>query len=221
MTKIAPTRKRSCGPDRVSAQPWSDATLLENVSGGQRSGPQQQGESCALSTVKLPLMIPDPPRIGSRMTGALITLLSSTITNRRPTFSRVASPKRRAPTESKVADDRLTVLKRRLDVDQVLAGDHYALLDHLAAAAFSRQYFGSPQRPACTSCGETFSSTKRKVSLATVPSAFANRSGSLSPAPEPECGEPPCRAMIGSLVPNSSMRRRTISTDWSTAWLRN
>ena len=45
-------------------------------------------------------MMPLPPRIGSRITGALITLLSSTIAKGLPTFSRVASPKRRAPAAS-------------------------------------------------------------------------------------------------------------------------
>ena len=51
----------------------------------------------AVSTVKLPEIWPEPPRIGSRMTGADITLLSSTIANGRPTFSWVAWANLRAP----------------------------------------------------------------------------------------------------------------------------
>ena len=39
----------------------------------------------AVSTVKLPLIWPDPPRIGSRITGAEITLSSSTMANGRLT----------------------------------------------------------------------------------------------------------------------------------------
>ena len=49
------------------------------------------------STVKLPEICPEPPRIGSRITGAEITSLSSTIANGRPTFSCVTCAKRRAP----------------------------------------------------------------------------------------------------------------------------
>jgi hypothetical protein len=51
----------------------------------------------ALSTVKLPEIWPDPPRIGSRITGADITSLSSTMAKGRPTFSCVARPNLRAP----------------------------------------------------------------------------------------------------------------------------
>ena len=43
----------------------------------------------AVSTVKLPLIWPEPPRIGSRITGAEITLSSSTMANGRPTWSLV------------------------------------------------------------------------------------------------------------------------------------
>ena len=50
--------------------------------------------------VNLPLMMPDPPRMGSRMTGALITLLSRTMANGLPTLFWVTEPNRRAPTAS-------------------------------------------------------------------------------------------------------------------------
>ncbi len=54
--------------------------------------------SCvAVSTVKLPLIWPDPPRIGSRITGAEITLSSSTMANGRLTWSLVKLPNLRAP----------------------------------------------------------------------------------------------------------------------------
>ena len=51
----------------------------------------------ALSTVKLPEMMPEPPRIGWRMLGAEITLSSSTIANGLPTLSWVILPNLRAP----------------------------------------------------------------------------------------------------------------------------
>ena len=43
---------------------------------------------------------PEPPRIGSRICGALITWLSRTIASRLPTFWVVASPNRLPPTAS-------------------------------------------------------------------------------------------------------------------------
>ena len=52
-------------------------------------------------TVKLPEICPEPPRIGSRITGAEITLLSSTMANGLPTFAWVASANLRAPDELK------------------------------------------------------------------------------------------------------------------------
>ena len=57
--------------------------------------------SLADCTVKLPEICPAPPGIGSRMTGAEITLLSSTIANGLPTFCWVASANLRAPVELK------------------------------------------------------------------------------------------------------------------------
>ena len=54
--------------------------------------------SClAASTVKLPLTCPEPPRIGSRITGDDRTTSSSTMANGRPTFSAVYLAKARAP----------------------------------------------------------------------------------------------------------------------------
>ena len=54
--------------------------------------------SCvAVSGVKLPLIWPRPPRIGSRITGAEITLSSSTMANGLPTLSWVNLPNLRAP----------------------------------------------------------------------------------------------------------------------------
>jgi hypothetical protein len=56
----------------------------------------------AEAAVKLPLIWPRPPVMGSRMTGALITLPSSTMANRWLTFARVISANRLAPTVLKV-----------------------------------------------------------------------------------------------------------------------
>ena len=74
-------------------------------------------------------MMPEPPRIGSLITGALITLLSSTMANGLPTFSRVASAKRRAPAESNL---KLTTGEFWLKVGW--ASVRVSPLDHHAAA---------------------------------------------------------------------------------------
>ena len=57
--------------------------------------------SFASSTVKLPVICPLPPTMGSRITGALMTRPSSTMAKGLPTFSVVTSPNLRAPVESK------------------------------------------------------------------------------------------------------------------------
>ncbi|GAA0002854.1 hypothetical protein BRDID11002_28550 [Bradyrhizobium diazoefficiens] len=51
----------------------------------------------ASSRVKLPEIWPEPPVMGSRITGAEITLSSSTIAKGLPTFSEVMWAKRRVP----------------------------------------------------------------------------------------------------------------------------
>ncbi len=63
--------------------------------------------------------------IGSLMTGALITLLSSTIANGLPTFSRgrVAEALRASPSKRKLTTGSL-LLERRLGVGQHVAADH-------------------------------------------------------------------------------------------------
>ena len=93
----------SC-PTRIESAPrlGADGALLDDGElGGQRAGAEQHGEVVGRCTVKLPLIWPVPPRIGSRITGAEITLLSSTMAKGRPTFSWVTLPKRLAPAASK------------------------------------------------------------------------------------------------------------------------
>ena len=72
--------------------------------------------------------------IGSRITGAEITLLSSTIANGCPTFSVVACANLREPRgiEAEV-DDRLAraLIEAGLRIGQVAAGDQHLLLDDI------------------------------------------------------------------------------------------
>src|SRR5712671_5728068 len=97
---------------------------------GAGSAPARNKSARSLAdwTVKLPEMMPLPPRIGSRMTGALITLLSRTIAKGFPTFSRVASPNFLAPTESNL---KLTTGSLFWNV----ATDHNALADDIRSGA--------------------------------------------------------------------------------------
>ncbi|MBR0979440.1 hypothetical protein JQ554_17335 [Bradyrhizobium diazoefficiens] len=61
----------------------------------QRASAQQHGH--AACRVKLPEIWPEPPVIGSRITGAEITLPSRTMTKGFPVYSPVTSAKRRVP----------------------------------------------------------------------------------------------------------------------------
>ena len=85
-----PAPARRCAPRPPSAAPAA-----------RRRAAAPRGR-CADCAVKLPLIWPRPPVIGSRITGAVITLSSSTMAKGWPTLARLMSAKRRAPTLSKV-----------------------------------------------------------------------------------------------------------------------
>ena len=91
-------------PAWIESAPRSGPTVRSSrivIGAGSAPARSSSARSLADCTVKLPEMMPLPPRIGSRITGALITLLSSTIAKGLPTLSRVASPNRLAPAASK------------------------------------------------------------------------------------------------------------------------
>ena len=68
------------------------------VSGAGKAPARSRIErSFAACTVNPPEIWPDPPMMGSRITGAEITSLSSTMANGLPTFSWVIWANRRAP----------------------------------------------------------------------------------------------------------------------------
>src|SRR5581483_11577293 len=71
--------------------------------------------SFADCTVKLPEICPCPPVIGSRITGAEITSLSSTMAKGCPTFSVVARAR----------------IEGSLRIRQIAACDQHLLLDHI------------------------------------------------------------------------------------------
>ena len=90
-------------PDSIESAPRLAPTVRSSITvslAGSAPERSSTARSLARCTVKLPLICPVPPRIGSRMTGAETTLLSSTMANGRPTFSCVTLAKRLAPAAS-------------------------------------------------------------------------------------------------------------------------
>ena len=87
-------------PLAIESAPRPGPTVRSSmmVSGaGSAPARSRMERSLALSTVKLPEICPEPPRIGSRMTGAEITSLSRMIANGLPTLSCVTCANFRAP----------------------------------------------------------------------------------------------------------------------------
>ena len=155
------------------------------------------------------------------MTGALITLLSSTIANGLPTFSRVASPKRRAPTESNL---KLTTGSLSWNVACASTSMSPPTMTRLRTTYASARRaprsscagrISSPggSRPRRASSTLTLVSTSWKVSLAVRPSSALTCSGLSTPGSCTRMRSWPSRWIVGSLVPVSSMRRRMISID--------
>ena len=172
------------------AEAGADRALLDDGSGAaaRRRAAGSRGR-WRLSTVKLPEICPEPPRIGSRITGAEITSLSSTIANGRPTFSCVTCAKRRAP----------LVLKRKVTIGSLVRWSKPGcasvrsspdtmslLLDQIGRLPFllgAEQQFGfgrrrGPAWPASASCDW---STSRKVSFAVLPRISLSARGSSQP----------------------------------------
>src|SRR5665811_1454242 len=78
-----------------TVQSANDLSIL--LRAGSAPARSRMERSLALWTVKLPEICPEPPRIGSRMTGAEITSLSRMIANGLPTLSCVTCANFRAP----------------------------------------------------------------------------------------------------------------------------
>ena len=91
-------------PARMESAPRSGPTVRSSMtfsSTGSLPDRSRIASWLALSVVKLPEMMPDPPRIGSLMRGAEITCPSRMMAKGLPTFSCVALAKRLPPTPSK------------------------------------------------------------------------------------------------------------------------
>src|SRR5207244_3877368 len=154
-TKPAPTMLATA-PAWIESAPRSGPTVRSSrivIGAGSAPARSSRARSLADWTVKLPEMMPLPPRIGSRITGALITLLSRTMANGLPTFSRVASPKRLAPAASNRQLTENTVrsfpLYRRLLGPGLVdaAADDLDRLIHRLAPPRVRRHRAEPHRP--------------------------------------------------------------------------
>ena len=91
-------------PEAIESAPRLAPTVRSSITvslAGSAPDRSVTARSLASATVKLPLIWPEPPRIGSRMTGAETTLPSRMMAKGRPTFSCVALAKRLAPVASK------------------------------------------------------------------------------------------------------------------------
>ena len=216
--------RRSC-PWRSSPAPRPGPTVRSSmmVSGaGSAPARSRMARSLALCTVKLPEICPEPPRIGSRITGAEITSLSSTMANGLPTFSCVTCGEfARAGGVEAERDDRLAgaLVEAGLRVGQVVARDQHALLDHDRASsarlrACSRISSSGGTRPCMRllrrhvryrPCG--------KSSLAVLPSSSFSRVGSCRPGTCTRMRSVPWRWISGSTVPSSLTRRSMIWID--------
>ena len=189
------------------------------VSGaGNAPARSRMARSFACCTVKLPEICPEPPRIGSRITGAEITLLSSTMANGLPTFSWVASANLRAPDRIEAeVDDRLAgaLVEARLGVGQIGAGNQHALLDQIFLAGLRRRGFPNPAADAFLPPAPRVidRSTMRKSSLAVLPRISLSRVGSCRPGTCTRMRSTPSRWMVGSTRPSSLTRRSMIWID--------
>ncbi len=102
MKAMTPRKATSAAmpPERIESAPSSgptvrcSSTVISAGSAPARSRIESRVDS---STVKLPVMIPEPPAICAWITGAEITWLSSTIANGLPMFCAVYSPNAAPP----------------------------------------------------------------------------------------------------------------------------
>ena len=152
------------------------------------------------------------------MTGAEITLLSSTIANGLPTFclGRLGKLARTARIETEI-DDRFAValIEARLGIDKIAAGNEHAFVDEIFLAAFPVENFrnrpADATRAACS--GVIDRSTMRKSSFAVLPIISFSREGSCRPGTCTRMRLAPWRWMMGSTRPSSLTRRSMIWID--------
>ena len=168
----------------------------------------------------MPEIWPEPPVMGSRMTGASMILPSRMMAKSLPTLAVVTSPNSRAPTE----------LREKLTTHWPLCGsvEAWALLRSAPSTATeentSMLCCGLPAMGSCVSPrgamapGVALESTIWKVMCAVVPMRVFTRSGSETPGSWTTISSVPWRAMVGLSTPEPSIRRWMMVMDCATAW---
>ena len=142
------------------------------------------------------------------MTGALMTLLSSTMAKGLPTFSRVASAKRRAPTESNLKLTTGSLVLPKLGCASVSVSP-LTMTRRRTTYAAGRSPAGPPARGSSSSPGGTLPrrasssdavvSTSWNVILAVLPMSALTCSGSSMPGSSTRMRSAPTRWMVGFL----------------------
>ena len=168
----------------------------------------------ASSRLKLPVIWPVPPVIGERMTGAEITLPSSTMAKGRPTFSDVTWPnlcpprrlKRKLTSGSPVCWSKLCCASTRSSPSTMTRFCTWIVPPPFCIGSVSTSFGGSPG-----------SATRRNSSLAVWPIMFLSAVVSWLPGASISTRFGPCCWMTVSLVPIALMRRFSTSIDCPTA----
>ena len=181
-------------PAWIESAPRSGPTVLSSrILSGAGSAPARSttARSLASATEKRPVIWPEPPRIGSRMTGALTTLPSSTIANGRLTLAWVVSPNRLAPAESKrnVTDGRPVssndgcASTKRSPLTITRLRTTYCSGSPAASTSSAESTNSEPAGilPLRASATDVFTSTRRNTIFAVRPSRRLMRSGSSIP----------------------------------------
>ena len=170
----------------------------------------------ALSTVKLPVISPDPPRIGDWIVGWDNTLLSRMMANGLPTFSCVARPKRLRPGGVELEGDttagrsgRNLAWPRSIGRPTPSPGAWTATLP--LPSAIGSTWLPAGARPCATCAASAVGSTSLNSSRAVWPISAFSASGSSTPGTATRIRRAPWLTTVTSLVPLGSIRRRTTS----------
>ncbi len=174
-------------PAEMESAPRPGPTVRSSITvSGAGNAPARSriARSFADCAVKLPEIWPEPARIGSRITGAEITLLSSTIAKGLPTLSRVAFAKRREP----------ALLKRKFTTHSPVRWSVPGCASIRSSPATTTRFSMTKGCPsfegstsasaggcACACCTEVVISTIRNVSLAVWPIRSIRRFGLSRP----------------------------------------
>jgi hypothetical protein len=186
------------------------------ISAGSAPARSKTASSVELSTVKLPEICPDPPVIACRITGAEITSFVQHDGKRRAHIGRrVFAERPRARRVEAEGHHRLPglLVETRLAVRQVVARHDRRLFEDVEHPLLVHRRQDLLARPGLSSALSARPTTGWNVSRAVVPIRSFSSCAEPIPGTWIRIRSAPCRWIVGSRVPASSTRRRTISTD--------